>query len=804
MQLQGLDFDDFSGGITDNYVDAPLSQYEEADNFLITIKKKLKQRGGSVLFNTTTETVGNKHFDIITAGQRIGFLASHDNYLVPLAVSGNKIFQRNTTATAWSNLVGPASANAFPTATTANRVAAAFWNKHTIMTTDGLVDRPVKIYRESTADTTLKVRTAGLPKLTDYAASVTITPDTPGAAHTYLYAFHYFFTYTVDGTTFEDNGPVYVQQAQSNVDITDAGTNAAAQVVITAIPYISPALNWDVANIKVKVFRTIDGGATFYYLTTLTAVAGVYPTFTDDFRDDSSIVGTSTILSNQPLMYTEGGVVDNDPVPFAKYVHVNNDVAWYANVLEKVGAVYEPYAFRVRQSIPGDIDACPESFFVDVEDEITGIGSHADTPIIFCKASVYRIDGTFDELGRGGALVQKLPVPVGCLNHNSIVQTPEGVFFAGTDGFYVTDGLTVKKISENFDSTYRNITQSTAQKKAIYGAYDPEFRRVYWSLQSSVSSPDADSIYVLDLRWGVRAESSFTTWSGGTSFAPTSLMFFPFTYADGTIRDRSLVRADRRGYLLVHDDLLAADLEVDTTTTPTAWLPKRIDYEFKSAATNFGNDTVRKWVPKINVKCKGESNLSLGIESINDDGRSQKALAPIRMRRLFAWGDPDIEWGDPNQLWGYAGFIDEMRRFPHGGLRCHYKQIILKNAAVYITKSDFRGTASVSVFSGVTKSAILDDSATFDWPTNPIGMTLSFGSDSYAHELEIVSAPNPNEVRFNDPSNAVSLGAGKTWQLKGKPISEMIHLLGFTVAYAPISDSIAEYQSDSSYTGANT
>jgi hypothetical protein len=281
-------------------------------------------------------------------------------------------------------------------------------------------------------------------------------------------------------------------------------------------------------------------------------------------------------------------------------------------------------------------------------------------------------------------------------------------------------------------------------------------------------------------------------------------MFFPFTFADGTVRDRSLVRADRRGYLLVHDDTLSTDLVVDTSVTPTSWLPKRIDYEFKSAATNFGEDILRKWVPKIHIKCKGESNLSLGISSINDDGRSEKSLAPIRMRRLFAWGDPDIAWGDPNILWGFSGFIEEVRRFPSGGLRCSYKQIILNNGNVYVTNSDFRGTVTVSSFSGVTKSAILDDSATFDWPTNPIGMTLSFGADNYAHELEIVAAPNGNEVRFNDPSNAIALGAGQEWELKGKPLSEMIHLLGFTIFYAPISDSVAEYQSDASYTGANS
>ena len=803
IDLKALTFDDFSGGITDDYVDTAINTYQKADNLYITNKKKLHQRPGSVIFNTSTETVGNRHWEVITAGQRIGLLLNHDHALFILAVSASKVFQRNTSLTAWSELAGPAAGAALPNSTVANRLSSTTWIQHSYLTSDSLLDRVVKMYRGALVDTTMQLRTAGLPKLTDYAASVTITPDTAGTVHTYIYAFHYFYSYTIDGTTFEDNGATYTQTVTTLKDITDATTDAAAQVTITAIPYISPALNWDVANVKVKIFRTIDGGTTLYHLTTLTAVAGVYPVFVDDFIDDASITGTSTILSNQETIYTDGGVVDNDPVPFCKYMHVSNDIGWYANVLEKIGASYEPYAFRVRQSIPGDVDSTPESFFIDLEEEITGISSRDAVPVVFCKNSIYRIDGYFDELGRGGAIAQKISTTIGCLSHLSIVQTPEGLFFAGNDGFYFTDGYRIAKLSQGIDDTYRDMTRTALQKKGICGLYDLQNRRVYWSVQTSDVGTDVDTMYLLELSWGLRPESSFTTWSGGVNFAPTALLLYPFAFTTDLSRESALLRADKRGYIFAHDDTLKNDPVVVEGSNPTLWKAARIDYEFRSAATNFGIDILRKWVPKIQIKCKGESNLSLGILSLNDDHRSEKELAPIRMRKFFAWGDPDIIWGDPNLIWHFQGFIEEVRRFPSGGLRCSYKQIVLANGIVFVTKSDTRGLAVCAITSGVERSLILVNSVDFDWPDGAIGMTLSFEADGYVKQYSITAFPNGDEIRFNDPSNMVPLGVSLKWEIMGKPQNEIIHLLGFNLFFAPFSQSVQPYQSDITYTGGN-
>ena len=48
LAFQQLDVDSFDGGITDNYVDAPLNSFKKGDNFTVTTNKKLKTRPGSI------------------------------------------------------------------------------------------------------------------------------------------------------------------------------------------------------------------------------------------------------------------------------------------------------------------------------------------------------------------------------------------------------------------------------------------------------------------------------------------------------------------------------------------------------------------------------------------------------------------------------------------------------------------------------------------------------------------------------------------------------------------------------------
>jgi hypothetical protein len=195
---------------------------------------------------------------------------------------------------------------------------------------------------------------------------------TDPVVRTYIYAFCYTYSYTVGTVTFKDFGTTKI------VTLSAVDMPSVTNVSISAIPVIANGVteNYATAVITCEIYRTIDSGQTLYYVGAVTNGTTVY---TDSSSD-------TTIQSNA-VLYTDGDVLDNDPPPKAKYVTVANDICWYAHVQE--GA--EVHTNRIRQSIKFDIDACPETFYVDVEDEITGIANINIYPIVFCKQRIYRL-----------------------------------------------------------------------------------------------------------------------------------------------------------------------------------------------------------------------------------------------------------------------------------------------------------------------------------------------------------------------------------------------------------------------------
>jgi hypothetical protein len=117
---------------------------------------------------------------------------------------------------------------------------------------------------------------------------------------TYLYAFHYQYTYHVGTTLYEINGPVHELEA------TDIPVLEDQAAVIQGIPSLAntTATNYDTSNLKIKIARTTKNGTQFYYVGEVTNGT---TTFTDSTTDESLVQGVP--------IYTSGGVVDNDPRP---------------------------------------------------------------------------------------------------------------------------------------------------------------------------------------------------------------------------------------------------------------------------------------------------------------------------------------------------------------------------------------------------------------------------------------------------------------------------------------------------------
>jgi hypothetical protein len=617
----------------------------------------------------------------------------------------------------------------------------------------------MKVFKDNLG--AFQVRTSGLPTITGVTASGT------AGANNYIYALHYKYVYQVGSQTFEDAGPVLLVEA-SNLDAPDVNP-----ITLNTIPVLANGVtdNYDTANIKISIFRSINGGTDLYKITEIT-------NGTTSYADTLS----DTLLQDNELIYTADGTLDNDPAPLAKFVHVVNNIGYYGAIKE--GTEFDD--FTIMQSAPFDPDSVPGDFRDTVEDRIMGLSSVQSIPIVLCKKHIYRVEGQFDQYGRGSMSHVRISDTAGCVSNKSIVQAENGLFWAGNDGFYYTDGYKVMKISDDNNMNFKNMLQNTALAKRIYGKFDEANRRILWGLQSNSSSLDNDSTWVLDLRWGIKPDSTFTTWSGA-SFAPTAYEFF----------NGELYRADKRGYVFKHDDNIYTDPKIDTTSFPSTWQKETIIWRYKTIAMNFGSTFVRKWVPKLLLTATNQTNVSIQVNAFNDDGKITRPLREIRWRRNFIWGDSDFVWGNPSCVWNAEGLIEEGRRFPARGLRLSYLQLEVTNSYTVITNSDTIGSAS---FNNGLSMATLDSAAISDWPEDSVDYFVSTEADNYTKQYKVVARTNDTLQLLNIASD-LPTGSYK-WEMKGYKKGEILNLLSLCLHYANMSSSQKTFETGDS--GANS
>ena len=753
MKFTALTVEDFSGGITDYILAAQPNQSATLENLLINPNKKLETAPGSQIFDTSM-------YQIPDGNQRIGGIFA--SILPELLInSARKIWYPNTSA--FAEFTGPSSNPAFSVGTTSDFPSFAEWNSHIFATNTAYAD-PIKMYKNGSD--VWQIRTAGLPKL---ASAPTVT-SSGGTGNNYVYAFLYHYSYTVGTTQFEDFG------ATTLVSVANVGAPNVNTINISAIPVLAIGAtgNWDTSTITVYIYRTINNGSVYYKVGQVTNGTTTYADSTSD-----------TALQLNTLLYTNSGVLDNDPPPNAKYITIVNGVAYYGNI--KSGS--QIYKNRVQQSVQNDPDSCPSALYVDLLDEVTGLSSYNDNPLVFTKGHVYRLNGQYTQLGQGQVTYEDITKTIGCVSHQSIVQTRYGVFWAGNDGFYWTDGFNFQKVSDSINERYKSFVSDSTRSSRICGTYDTKDNRVYWGVTADVSATDNDSFVVLDLRWGVNPASSFTTRVNGSSFAPTGLAFF----------NNQLIRADKRGYVFKHDANYSTDPAVDTTVTPDQWTTKAIVPVYASIVSNLGFPTVRKWVSKVLLTMENVTNASVQIYSVNDNSSAQVPLKEIRYRGNVLWGDPSLVWGADTPYWSYFNLIENMRRFPAGGLRCSYKQLIITQAFTNVYKSDDISTATVSRSDRTAELTNLS----LAWPSDAQDYYISFENDNYTQNYQIQQRTSDTKLTLLDPIVSLPSGVQK-WVIRGYPKGEIFKIVSYVVYFAPMTDqSFKTYRTEQDDDGGN-
>ena len=749
LQYRALSVSDFTGGMTDDFINAPENTAEVLENFIILENKTLLTR-----FGTELDVKSDINSQIPLGAQEITALINYDVDDTLIYNSGRKFYFRNPEA--FTSLTGPDASDPFPAGhTVANFLSQTQWNRHLILCSDATGVKPQKIYKDDAG--VLQVRTAGMPEL---ASSPVVTPG--AGANNYIYAFHYSYTYMVGDQEFQDEGPV------TEIEVTNADAPDSTTVNITGIPVLanSGVDNYDTANIKVEIFRTTNNGVVLLKIGEVTNGTTI---FNDSFADSA--------IENNATIYTDGDVPNNDPPPVSRFCHSVNGFTYYA-FFEEGG---ETFPSKYRQSQALDPDSVPKSFVDEVEDDITGLSSVQEVPIVFGTKHVYRVDGTYDVLGRGGMNHIRISDHAGCISNESAVQAEGRLYWAGNDGFYTTDGFRVEKITDHLNARYRNFVGTyNGKTRKIKGVFDEERRMIHWTMSrnSKVAGQEQnDTIWTVDLRYGVSTKMTCHLWIGGT-FQPTALAVF----------NKELYRGDPTGYTLVFKESVFTDPKINSVTAQSTWAEEAIRWTYRSSATDFGAPHVRKVSNKLLTVAKNITNISIQPVARNDDGQNIRNFAEIRFRRNFIWGDEEFIWGNPDFVWYKGGLIQTDRRFPKNGLRYNYLQIEYTNAFTNIVNSDLLGQATVN---GVANTVTLDDAANADWPSQSIDYVISLEQPTFDKQFTVTGRTD-DTLTLDDPSGEPVDGSHK-WQLKGYRKGEIINLVSWTAGWAFTSRSHGDF-----------
>lgn len=588
----------------------------------------------------------------------------------------------------------------------------------------------------------------------------------------YLYGFCWKYEYTVGDLTFVDRGPIQlvvpnVGAVTSETDVDEVRGSSTISIEyegqsITNLPSFVSVTgdNYDTSNIYLEIYRTINNGNVLYKVD---EVVNGTTSYTDRVKDAE--------LQQREKAYTTGGVLNNDPPPRAKCIHIVNEKAYYGNlVITNSDGVDESYPNQVRESLALDPDSVPNGSTADMLDAVVGISSFKSVPIVFGSGSHHRLEGGYDDLGRGGLVPQIISESVGCLSEASIVRTEFGVFFAGTDGFYVTDGYQTTKISKDWNTTYLSYTASSTQKANIYGDYNPHQLRIWWGMTTSGSTNDV--CVVLDLNYPLSPTPTWTTCSGGDSWKPSALLF----------ANRTLYRGDSRGYIFTHlDTNQKVDPFVNTSLAPSSWGTQAIIWDFQSTLMDFGSGVMRKWAPWLHAQfhTSGNSFYCEPQTRVEATENSWSSLSRMEKNNSIFWGDPFIQWGDSSFVWNEtpSNFVAIKRAFPATSLRFTHKQVRFKLPYLLAHDSTVNVGESASVLNTtVTVSGVTWNSAIISW-------YISFSNDNYATSYQILDTPTSTTATI---SSAPTTGSGLSFKIYGYPKNVKFELLDYQISGNPI------------------
>jgi hypothetical protein len=337
-------------------------------------------------------------------------------------------------------------------------------------------------------------------------------------------------------------------QGEVHLGPTSAGTIVTMGGADTQVTLTLPTLRiTQKSHVRIGVARSFAAktGKTAQLLrvtsgdpSTAGAVNGIV--FSNPAVDTVSFVDrmSDVTLANQEEIYTDGGILSNDPSPFGHVIVRHRDRLLYNDPSN-------PYVLRYTQSIDDGfgVEAPPDlSFTVDpFGGAITAAASQDDRAIIWQERAIrlFAGDGPLangDTASSGFTTPQLVTSDVGCSNPASIVLTPRGYMFqaSGSKGIYNigTDGSTlyIGAPVESFNT--QTITRAVLlpNRTAVLFLTDAgqslifDYQRMAWSTATNHEGLDAivvdDQLYYLRTDGSTVYRETVGEYSDAGSFIP--------------------------------------------------------------------------------------------------------------------------------------------------------------------------------------------------------------------------------------------------------------------------------------------
>lgn len=277
--------------------------------------------------------------------------------------------------------------------------------------------------------------------------------------------------------------------------------NTKVTFEVTSLDGSDRLASWFSNSVSIVAYRTKSAQPGVYYRESgIGGSAGLLTT--DGIVTYVSTVSDTTLGDIGSVLYTDGGVKDNDLAPAARFACLTEDRI-------VLGGLFNPYLTQVSKQIfagfPVEFSSS-DAFTIAWPEPLTALAYQDGSIIGFADSAIYVVGGDGpDDTGQGSfttprAICRDIGCPESLGGWRSVVETGRGIFFRSARGFYLLPrGNGVPQfIGAGVQRMFSATAYPACFASAVYQHAD--HRTVRWLLAtgSSLGSSTRVAIYDLD------------------------------------------------------------------------------------------------------------------------------------------------------------------------------------------------------------------------------------------------------------------------------------------------------------------